>query len=1003
MAALDPATRLSQYAHTAWRVRDGFLSSTPQVVGQSTDGYLWIGTNAGLVRFDGVRFVPWAPPGDTPLPSNSVISLLGARDGSLWIGTAGGPAHWTSGRLVRFPDVLGRINWILEDDDGTIWMTRSRISAASGQRGPLCRFREGAVRCFGEAEGIACRTAMPLLKDPSGSLWLGASDGLCRWRPGDAAIHLQRELAPSRGTTGISSLVSRREGGLWVGIQTRGASLGLRQFADGASKPYMLPGLDGRALSVSALFVDGGGSLWIGTTDDGIYRVAGGRAEHFRAADGLSSDTVSGFYQDREGSLWIFTSKGIDRLRDYRVLSFSAREGLTTDGVSSVLAADGAVWSGNLGALDVLRGGRVSSIAARQGLPGANVTSLFEDREGRIWVGVNNSLFAYQDGRFRPVKTRDGRPLGIVLAMTDDSDHNLWAEIAAEPGLVRIRNFEEQEFLPLSVIPRASVLAPDPEDGIWLGLFDGGIGRFRRGAFENLSSTAGAPRGRTHGLVLDPDRTVWTASSAGLTQWRGGAARTLDSRHGLPCDDVFSLIRDERRALWLYTACGLVMISDAELERWSAGAGASVAVKTFDVLDGAQPASATFEPAATRSSDGRLWFANDAFLQTIDPGHLAFDNNPPDVHVEQLIADRKVYGAERPLQLPALTREIQVNYTATSLVMPERVRFRYKLEGKDADWQDPGTRRQAFYNDLPPGPYRFRVLAANHDGAWNETGAALEFAVAPAYFQTVWFRAGLAAIAMATLWSLYILRLRQLTAAAEARMETRLAERERIAREIHDTLLQGLNGLILKFQAIADRIAPAEPARALMEQALDRADQAVSEGRSLVEGLRTQRRDGVEMVNALRDVGSELARDGTAQLEVAVEGRPRPLHVVVGEEVYWVGREALINAFHAAQATRIEVELSYARKELRLRVRDDGTGIDSALLESGGRPGHWGLRGMKERAARIGARLEIASGAGAGTEVDLRVPAAIAYRRDDGGSGWSGLARLFGRGRRSPE
>ena len=247
------------------------------------------------------------------------------------------------------------------------------------------------------------------------------------------------------------------------------------------------------------------------------------------------------------------------------------------------------------------------------------------------------------------------------------------------------------------------------------------------------------------------------------------------------------------------------------------------------------------------------------------------------------------------------------------------------------------------------------------------------FVVAPAYYQTVWFRAGIAAIAVAILWMLYLLRLRQLTAAAEGRMETRLAERERIAREVHDTLLQGLNGVILKFQAIADRIAPSEPARALMDQALDRADRAVSEGRSLVEGLRTRDRDGLEIVNALRDAGSELAKDGSAQLRVIVEGRPRPLHVVVGEEVYWVGREALINAFHAAHAAQIELELSYARKELRLRVRDDGTGIDPAVLESGGRPGHWGIRGMRERAARIGARLEISSRAGAGTEVDLRV------------------------------
>ena len=428
-----------------------------------------------------------------------------------------------------------------------------------------------------------------------------------------------------------------------------------------------------------------------------------------------------------------------------------------------------------------------------------------------------------------------------------------------------------------------------------------------------------------------------------------------------------------------------------------------VEVKTFDVLDGVQPGVASFSPAASRSPDGRLWFANDHVLQAVDPGRLALDEQSPSVYVERLIADQRTYDARQGPVLPALTRDIRVDYAATSFVIPERVQFRYRLEPPDAEWQNAGTRRQAFFNDLPPGAYRFRVRASNHDGVWNETGASLDFTVAPAYYQTAWFRALVVAAAMGTLWMLYLLRLRQLAAVAEDRMQTRLAERERIAREIHDTLLQGLNGLILKFQSIADRLAPAEPARAMLEQALDRADRAVSEGRSLVEGLRTRDKDGAEIVNALREVGAELAKDGGASFQMVVEGRRRPLHVVAGEEVYWVGREALINAFHASRAQRIDLELTYARRELRLRVRDDGAGMEPAVLESGGRPGHWGIRGMRERAARIGGRLEISSRAGAGTTVDLRVARGVAYRGDGGAwRRWPG--RLFGgAGRRSIE
>src|SRR5262245_5545724 len=375
--ALDPAVRVSQYAHTAWRVRDGFFSGAPYAIGQTTDGYLWIGTQAGLVRFDGARFLPWIPPVGAALPSNAVYSLVGARDGSLWIGTGSGAAHWTNGRLVLYPKVRGRINAMLEDDDGGIWVVRTRIGEpVPGARGPLCRLQQDSFRCYGEAEGVACPSAGALARDTSGALWFGGSDGLCRLQGDQAGAYLQRELAQTGGGAGVGSIAARRDGALSVGIQLAGADLGLRQFRNGASARFALPGLDGSALQVSALLADGNDSLWVGTHDRGLYRVAGGRAEHLRSADGLSSDTVIQFFQDREGTLWVVTSKGIDRLRDYRVLTHSAREGLKGDDVGSVLAsADDSVWMGNRGALEPLRDGAVSSITPREGLPGNHGTT----------------------------------------------------------------------------------------------------------------------------------------------------------------------------------------------------------------------------------------------------------------------------------------------------------------------------------------------------------------------------------------------------------------------------------------------------------------------------------------------------------------------------------------------------------------------------------------------------------------------------------------------------
>lgn len=995
--ALDPAVRLSQYAHTAWRVRDGLLGSSPYAVAQTRDGYLWIGTQGGLVRFDGARFVPWLPPAGPALPSTAIFSLLGARDGSLWIGTGFGPAHWTNGRLVVFPEVQGRINAMLEDDDGTVWIARNRYLIGQHAQGPVCRLQGDAFRCLGASEGLAWPYAGALAKDSSGALWIGSSSGLSRWKDGRATAYMGRELERQGGGAGIGALAAGLQDRLWVGVQVAGPDLGLRQLADGASTALTLPGLDGTRLSVSALLRDGRDALWVGTSDEGLYRVSGGRADRLTSADGLSSDTIIQLFQDREGSLWVVTSKGLDRFRDYRIETLSAREGLKSDNAGSVLArADGSVWIGNLGSLEVWRDGALSSITRREGLPGENVASLFEDRRRRLWVGIDDQLYLYEAQKFRAVKPRLGASFGMVVDLDEDpSTGDLFAIVVGNrTGLVRVRELQEQEFLAPPAVPRAHVSAPHPEGGIWLGLADGNVALYRDGRLTLPSSPAPGRTARVWDVLADNDGSVWSVSPRGLTRWSGGTARTLDDRQGLPCNAVYSLIRDTRRALWLFTGCGLVRIGAQELEGWAAG-GASVAVTTFDALDGLQPGGASFQPSATRTSDGRLWFATDHFVQTIDPNRLAGTAAQAAVYVEQVVADRRTYGARDGLVLPPLTREIQLDYSAPSFVIPERVKFRYRLEPRDDAWQEPGTRRQAFYNDLPPGDYRFRVLASNHDGVWNESGAALSFSVEPAYYQTAWFRACLLALAAGVLWMVYAMRLRQMTSAAEARLQTRLAERERIAREIHDTLLQGLNGLILKFQAVADRLAPSEPARAMIEQALDRADQAVTEGRSLVEGLRAQDQDGLEIANSLREVGAELAKDGDTALKVIVEGRPRALHVVAAEELYWVGREALVNAFHAARAAQVELELGYSSRELRLSVRDDGTGIDAAVLESGGRPGHWGMRGMKERAARVGARLEISSRAGAGTEITLRVPGSVAYRREGTRSLWS---RLRGKG-----
>ena len=377
-----------------------------------------------------------------------------------------------------------------------------------------------------------------------------------------------------------------------------------------------------------------------------------------------------------------------------------------------------------------------------------------------------------------------------------------------------------------------------------------------------------------------------------------------------------------------------------------------------------------------------MWFAGLDGVNVVDPRHLPFNKLPPPVHIEQITADRKPYDltAENNgnLRLPALSRDLEIDYTALSFVAPEKIRFRYKLEGYDRDWQEAGNRRQAFYTNLPPRNYRFLVMACNNNGVWNEAGAFLDFTIAPAYYQTAWFRIALAAVFLIVLLALYQIRVRQVANKVQGRVEERHAERERIARELHDTFLQSVQGLILKFHAGVMQIPEDQPARATMEKALDSADEVLAEGRERLRNLRVPAIPIGGLPAAFQRVAEETPQTENTIFKTVVEGHVRELHNSIQEEAHSIGREALVNAFTHANARHVEVEIIYDPRQFRLRVRDDGRGIEPAILEEG-RPDHWGMRGMRERAERIGAELNIWSRPDTGTEVELTIPGTTAY------------------------
>ena len=795
--ALDPALHVSQYAHTSWKVRDGVFRGGIAAVTQTPDGYLWLGTEFGLIRFDGVAAVPWQPPSHASLAGRPVLKLLTTRDGTLWVGTDPGLTSQKAGKLTQYPELANQqVSVLVEDREGTVW-----AGSAGIQSGRLCAIQNGTARCDG-ANGTLADAIAGMYEDRRGNLWVGVPNGLWRWKPGRPHFY----PVPNH-PSGVRPLGEDDDGTLLIAWHRR-----IARFANGrvesSSTAAGLP--DDFAWRFRD---DRDGVRWIAMTSRGLARVHRGRTELFTETNGLSGDSVRDVFEDREGNIWVATLGGLDRFHDLAVSTLTQKQGLGTPSIWSVLAArDGSVWMGSGLGLGRWRSGRLERFGRQGGLlNGVGPGSLLEDHRGRIWASTNREFGYLAGDRFVPVQ---GVPGGFVFSIVEDAAGDIWI-MNYQRGVLRLRGEAVQEFswAALGRTDHVTSAVADPERGIWLGFEQGDVSHFSEGRVGVVySARDGLGAGQVRHLRFDSSRALWAATRGGLTRIKGASLATLSSRNGLPCDTVHWSIEDDARSLWVYTACGLLRISPAALEAWIAAVENDkqtkhpIEVTVFDLSDGVRssPSFHPHRPRVTKTADGRIWFLPIDGVSVVDPLRLGRNELPPPVYVERIIADHTTYDVVQGLRLPPLVRDLQIDYTALSLVAPEKNRFRVKLEGRDRDWQDVGTRRQAFYTDLDPGSYRFRVKGSNNAGVWNEEGASLEFSVAPAYYQTSWFRAASVAILALLLWTGYRVRVgvierhqAQITALNERLMKAQEQERMRIAGELHDGVMQQISAFVL--------------------------------------------------------------------------------------------------------------------------------------------------------------------------------------------------------------
>ena len=980
--ALDPSLDISQYAHTAWKSRDGVVRGAVGSIAQTPDGYLWVGTDQGLLRFDGVRTVPFLP--GEQLPSDALNRLLVGRDGALWIGTDKGLVRWKDGKFERFPQVVASSVYpLVEDRAGTLWI---------GTDGPagVCAARGGRVGC--ERDERLGRSGIEALEDGSGKLWFGTRTGVWRWLPGPP----ERFPLPT-GIYDAKGLVEDGNGGLL--LATNG---GVKRFVDG--KIESQPGLEAARRPLTFLR-SRDGSLWIGGFN-GLSHLHHGRVDVFGREDGLSGQVVNRLYEDREGSVWVGTSSGLDRFREFTFPTLSPDQGLSSSLTWAVQASrDGSVWIAASNGLNRWQDGRVTFYGTRPPSPpgrrseGVQTVPLLEspvrsmalDDQDRLWVGLKQGIFRIEGERLVQIP---GLPGEQVLAIATAGHDEIWVSVA-ERGLFHwtatdpVQNFSWAFFGGKD--SGSAALLPDPaRHGVWIGFRDGGVARLEDGRVAGRWGTAeGLGAGHVNHLRFGDRGAVWAATEGGLSRIADGKVRTLTTRQGLPCDAVSWSIEDDDHATWLYTGCGLLHVTRSELDAWVEDPARTLRTTVFDGSDGVMKVgtyAGYFGPAVARAPDGKIWFTHDDGVTRIDPRNLPHNSLPPPVHIEQVTADGTVHDAAAgPLRLPPHVRDLSIDYTALSLVAPEKVRFRVKLEGQDKDWRELVNDRHVRYTNLPPRSYRFRVKASNDSGVWTDQDASLDFAIPPAWYQAAWFRMLCVAALASLLWAAHRVRLRilmrhqrllerhqtEITALNERLMKAQEEASSRIAGELHDGVLQQLTTVTLDLGTVKYQVPTGSAAKDNIATVQNKLISLGADIRQLSHDLHPAVLQESGLPQALSTYCEEFIK--TRGIPASCDADPELKNLSRGSALalYRIAQEALGNAAKHARATRVNLRLERAGEMARLTVSDDGAGF---LPGEVGARGGVGLVSMRERVRQLRGALDIESHPGHGTTVRAEVP-----------------------------
>ena len=954
--ATDLPHILTGYTNTAWSQKDGLPSGTVYALAQDDEGYLWVGTNSGVYRFDGVRFISWNSLGDAPLPHRAVRALLSAPGGGIWVGFAeGGVSRIQGARLEAFDErtglAPGGINALVLDTSGVVW-----AATAEG----LSSYAESHWQRWSEQAGLPAGAVTAAYVSRDGRLVVGGANGIFQRAPGASAferIEEPRQEAPR-------SLAEDADGRLTIGDP-----LVLYRQLDETSARRVSTENRGRG---RRLLFDRRGNLWVGTAGQGLWRIRRGApdepvlTEHTNALAGLLADGVPSLLEDRDGNIWAGTTEGLNRLTPHRVTQITDL-GLVA-GVDN--APDGGMWVGTVDAVARFSSHGSDDVLARTPLSNNPLRAIHVGEDGTVWVATDRFVGRMTKNGLVRIPGDEG--LRHVEAITSDARGSLWIS-DTDRRLVRWAHGRQESVALPAGLERTAIatLFTDRSARVWIAFANGQLAAISADrTIRTFGKKDGYEAGICHAIYEDSHGVLWLAGTEGLSRFSDGHFLTVHRGNGFPTDNLTAVVEDELDNLWVGTGSGIVRLARGEFDKAIADPSYRVRYDLYDRSDGLAglPFIYSSSRRAAKAGDGRLWFVTGRGLTIIDPVALQDAPPPAPVRIEGVLADDKRVDMSTGITLPPRTSRIEIDYTAPNLTSSLKTRFRYQLEGFDQSWIDADGRRQVYYTNLPPKTYRFRVMASPvNGGTWDEPGEVVEFSIRPMFYQASWFYALSAATLGLAIWSAWAWRIRQV----RRQFSLLIGERARLSRAIHDTLLQSLTGVALGFDAIASDIEPHNPkATARLVRMRKEVEGYIREARQSIWDLRSPKLERDDLVTALKQACEHTVDSRGVALDFVVNGTPHSSSPKIEEQVLRIGQEAVTNAVRHAEPARVRVELTYGERELMLLVRDDGHGFDPSSEPVD----HYGLLSMRERTEDVGGTFHITSQPGRGTDVLAAFP-----------------------------